>query len=520
MARYFNTTGPCDPALHYALPAEDRLPELAPFFDRQQYFVLHAPRQTGKTTAMRAVAARLRSEGLAACWATLEGSQGVGEVAEAEALWLRALHRAGRRALPPTWAPPDPSDALAGTPGDRLGAYLCAWAEALSVPLVLLLDEADGVAGAALVSLLRQLREGFMDRGVGRFPTSVALIGMRDLRDYVALSKDGRSIHPGSPFNINAGSITLRNFNAAEVVALLGQHEAETGQPFLPEAAAEIAEITDGQPYLVNALADLCVSKGVPDRSQPIGRSHVEAAREQLIRARTTHLDNLAERLKEPRVAAIIQAILTGDSAHAINEDSEDSQYVRDLGLIRLGSQGLEAANPIYREVLARQLSHNIQSSLQGAAWPWAHPDGRLNMAALLAAFRPWWREHADVVASQTPNYPEALPHLALCAFLQRVVNGGGRVHREFAAGRGAMDLLVEFGPDRFALEIKRVRSRDSLETVIQRGGAQLARYLDTVGLGEGWLVVFDVRPGRTWEERLFSLELVVEGKTVRVLGA
>jgi hypothetical protein len=82
------------------------------------------------------------------------------------------------------------------------------------------------------------------------------------------------------------------------------------------------------------------------------------------------------------------------------------------------------------------------------------------------------------------------------------------------------MDLLVEFGPDRFALEIKRVRSRDSLETVIQRGGAQLARYLDTVGLGEGWLVVFDVRPGRTWEERLFSLELVVEGKTVRVLGA
>jgi hypothetical protein len=124
------------------------------------------------------------------------------------------------------------------------------------------------------------------------------------------------------------------------------------------------------------------------------------------------------------------------------------------------------------------------------------------------------------LLANRVPNYPEALPHLALCAFLQRVVNGGGRVHREFAAGRGAMDLLIDFGPDRFAMEIKRVRSRDRLETVIERGVAQLGRYLDTVGLKEGWLVVFDVRPDRSWEERLWSQEVVVDGKRVVVLGA
>jgi hypothetical protein len=76
---------------------------------------------------------------------------------------------------------------------------------------------------------------------------------------------------------------------------------------------------------------------------------------------------------------------------------------------------------------------------------------------------------------SVDPN--ERLPaHLALCAFLQRVVNGGGRVHREFAAGRGAMDLLINYGSDRFAIEIKRVRTRDRLETVVERGVAQLGR--------------------------------------------
>ncbi len=65
------------------------------------------------------------------------------------------------------------------------------------------------------------------------------------------------------------------------------------------------------------------------------------------------------------------------------------------------------------------------------------------------------------------------MPHLALSAFLQRVVNGGGQVHREFATGRGAMDLLVAYGPDRFGVELKRVRDRDGLETVVSNGVAQ-----------------------------------------------
>ena len=519
MARFFNTTGPCDPARHYALPPTTRLPDLAPFIQREQYFVLHAPRQTGKTTAMRALAETLRAQGIAGCWATLEESQGVDDPALSEPLWIHALHRDAQE-LPGPWQAPDPSGFLGGPVGGRLGAFLKAWAASLEVPLVLLLDEADVVSGPALVSLLRQLRAGFMGRGVGKFPTCVALIGMRDLRDYLAASKDGRALNPGSPFNIKAASITLRNFDANEVGELLAQHTAETGQPFLSEAIEEIARVTDGQPFLVNALADLCVTHLATDRAQPITRAHVDEARERLIRARTTHLDSLAERLKEPRVATIVQAVLLGDAPHTIPYDSDDFQYVLDLGLIRRGPDGAEPANPLYREVLARQLSTNVQATVPRPDWPWA-PEGRLDFPALLAAFRRWWRENADVVAGQIPEYPEAVPHLALCAFLQRVVNGGGVVHREFAAGRGAMDVLVTYGPDRFALELKRVRTRDALETVVERGVAQLGAYLDTVGLDHGWLVVFDVRPDRSWEERLWTREETTrDRKRVVVLGA
>ena len=195
-------------------------------------------------------------------------------------------------------------------------------------------------------------------------------------------------------------------------------------------------------------------------------------------------------------------------------------QYVLDLGLLKLGRLGAEAANPIYREVLLRQLTHNLQLSLPLPWWPWASPEGRLDFPALLAGFRQWWRENSEALAKEPSAYPEAAPHLTLCAFLQRVVNGGGRVQREFATGRGAMDLLVAYGPDRFGVEIKRIRDHDGPETIIAAGVAQFAAYLETLGLGHGWLVVFDIRPDRSWEDRLWQREVTHAGRRVTVLGA
>jgi hypothetical protein len=526
MPRRFCTAGPCDPALHAVVPPTGRLPELRVAVAREQSISLHGPPRSGKTTAARAFAAELRAEGMAAVWAPLDGpgasgrgaGPGVWDVREAEPLWLAAL--AGAAAvLPAGQRPPDPAAFLGGPPGTRLGAFLSAWARALDVPLVLLLDGIDSISGDALLRLLRQLRAGAHGRDRGGFPRSVVLIGARALREGFVQAQVGAQVSVHGVLNFLAAAVPVPDFTPAEVVALLGQHTAETGQPFTPEAAAELARLTGGQPFLVNALADLCVSELVPDRGAPVGLADVERARERLILARTTHLDSLGDRLRDPRVAGIVQAVLLGDDPLSIPYASDDFQAVLDLGLLRRGPDGAEAANPLYREVLVRQLSLHVQEALPRPAWPWA-PGGRLDLPALLDAFRAWWRENADLLPAAAPGYPEALPHLALCAFLQRVVNGGGHVHRELAAGRGAMDVLVRYGPDRFAIELKRVRSRDSLEAVIDRGADQLCGYLDTVGLDRGWLVVFDVRPGRSWPERLWTRELSRSGKTLTVLGA
>lgn len=519
MTRFFNIAGPCDPRRHYMLPAEARLPELLGLVEQDQYFGVHAARQTGKTTAMRAFAERLRGLGYVAVHATLETSQGLTEPVDAEPLWLSALETAAEDCLRPGDLPSVPRIDATAPVGDRLRLWLRAWAHHLGGKrLVLLLDEADVVTGASLVSLLRQLRAGFMDRAPDRFPTSVVLVGMRDLRDYLASAK-GAPVSPGSPFNVKAASLTLRGFTEAEVGALYAQHTEETGQPFAPEAVARAFAWTQGQPFLVNALARTCVQELVTDRTVAIRALDVDAAKERLVLARTTHLDSLAQRLREPRVAAIVQAVVTGDTPRAIAYDSDDFQYVVDLGPVRRGPEGAEPANPLYREVLARQLTYNLQESLSRPHWRWARPDGGLDFPALVEAFAAWWRENADALVEDVPLYPEAIPHLAFMAFLQRVVNGGGRVTREYAAGRRALDLLVEYGGDRFVVEVKRVRARDGAERVRREGVAQTLAYLDTVGVHEGWLLLFDQRPGLTWDERLWRAEHVEDGRTVRIVG-
>ena len=520
--RHFNIAGACDPRKHYTLPPERRLPGLSGFVDREQYFVLHAARQTGKTTAMFAFAARLRELGFAAVRATLETSQGVESTEAAEPIWLAAIDDDARFQLPPALEPPSRKPFLAAEVGTRLLQWLSAWCEKVyPARVVLLLDEADVVSGPAMISLLRQLRAGFDKRPTG-FPASIALVGMRDLRDYLTRSKDGVPVNPGSPFNIKSASLTLRNFTQDEVAELYQQHTDDTGQLFPPAAVERVFYWTQGQPFLVNALARIVVTELCPEPSQTIDAAHIDAAKEQLILARTTHLDSLAQRLKDERVAKIVQAVLLGDSPMSIDYAHDDFLYTLDLGLVRRTANGAEIANPLYREILARQLSFNVQESLPRPRWRWQRPDGGLDMPALVEQFLRWWRENAAILEHYADRgYIEAVPHLAFMGFLQKVVNGGGTIHREFAANRGRVDLLVTFNQQRFVIELKRVPPlHRTLERVREDGVEQLVEYLDCLGEQEAWLLIFDQRQGRTWEERMWTEELQLHGKTLHLRGA
>jgi hypothetical protein len=491
MPRWFNTAGPCIAADHYMLPALRRLPEVRSLVDQRNYFVLHAPRQVGKTTALRALAEELTASGRYAAlhFSCEEGEVAGDDFAAAQQAILSQLRRNAEFFLPSELHPPPFPEA---PDISLLGSALATWARACPRPLVLFFDEIDALRGQGLLSVLRQLRAGFPNRP-GLFPSSVVLCGLRDVRDYKVTSGEHGHLGTSSPFNIKVESLTLRNFTRDEVAELYQQHTDDTGQVFLPEAVDRAFYWTQGQPWLVNALARQMVEQLVTERNQPLTAAHVDAAKEILLRRQDTHLDSLAERLREPRVRRILEPMLAGIALGDVPED--DLRFVQDLGLVRMASTGgLEVANPLYREIIPRVLANTAMASLPRLPATWLRADGRLDMERLMEAFLAFWRQHGQPLLGTAP-YHEIAPHLVLMAFLHRVANGGGTLEREYAIGMGRMDLCLRYGPDTLALELK--VWRDGEKDPLEEGLAQLDGYLAGLGLESGWLVIFDRRGGQ-----------------------
>ena len=531
--RYFNTEGPMDPAEHYCIDPLGRvnLAEILALVARKKYFVLHAPRQTGKTSILLALQDRLNSEGEYRClYVNFEGGQAAKEdTARAMRTVLGEMGTRSRRVLQDHFVAESKSALMAEFgPDGCLAECLTRWTELDARPLVLLIDEIDTLVGDTLISVLRQLRGRYDMRPTG-FPQSVILCGVRDVRDYrIYSSREGTHIKGGSAFNIKAESLRLGDFAEADVRDLLAQYTAERGQAFESAAVERIWALTCGQPWLVNALAyQACFrAETSRDRSRPIPADAIDEAREALILRRVTHLDQLAHTLSEERVRRVILPMLAGSSE--CSWAVRDLEYVRDLGLVA-SDYPVRMANPIYAEVIPRELTLPLEATMAGSVDPawYLKADGSLDMDRLLGAFQGYFREHAESWVERY-GHAEAGPQLVLHAYLQRVVNSGGRIGREYAVGRGRSDLLVEWRqvkPDgqlcigKYVIECKVRTAKAGLERLVREGLEQTAAYMDRVGAESGHLVIFDLRPGLSWEQRLYRKDPEMGGRPITLWG-
>ena len=521
----FNTAGPVVAQDHYCIPPLERidLEYVLGLIRDQKYFILHAPRQTGKTSTLKALQDHLNSgaEGDYRCLqVNVEAAQAWREqIPEAMETILQVLAGTAEIVLRDNSLEGIRREALAKkSPGTALSSALRQWAEADSRPLVLLIDEIDALIGDTLLSVLRQLRSGY-DMRPGSFPHSIVLCGVRNVRDYpIHSSSDGEPVAGGTVFNISAASLRLGDFDRAEVEALLGQHTDETGQQFEPAAVERICTQTAGQPWLVNALCwHACFrSPQGRDRGRPISEDDILAAQEVLIRGRVVHLCQLADKLQEERVQRVIEPMLSG-AAHR-SYTTHDLEYVRDLGLIALDPPP-RIANPIYAEAVPRELTYVIQQDLLvEPAW-YVDEDGALNPDQLLQAFQEYFRASGEHWLKRF-QYREAGPQLLLQAFLQRVLSGGGRIERVYGLGRQRVDLFIRWprpgGEQRFVIECKILRG--SLDKTLEKGLPQTAGYMDQCAADAGHLVIFD-RSAKPWQEKVYRRSEEFEGTPVEVWG-
>lgn len=506
--RKFNTTGPIVPSKHYNVPPLDRvdLDSVLSLIHDEKYFILHAPRQTGKTSTLLALRDRLNSgtEGPYRCvYVNVESGQVAREdVGRAMRTILGRLATFARLALADDFVENIRKEVLESFGSDgALEEVLVRWASADARPLVLLIDEVDALVGDTLLSVLCQLRSSYPLRPTS-FPQSVVLCGVRDLRDYrIPSGSKSCAITGGGAFNISARSLRLGDLTRHEVQLLLSQHTAESGQEFLSEAVDYVWTRTQGQPWLVNALCErACFARDAP-RDQVVTADDILAAQEQLIVDRVVHLDQLTDKLQEDRVRRVIEPLLTGSERPTFTD--QDLEYVRDLGLIARDDP-LRISNPIYTEAVPRHLTHAVQAGLPiQAAW-YIDADGGLDISKLLEDFGDFFRQHSEHWEQRFLNY-EAGPQLLLQAYLQKVISSGGQLIREYGLGRGRTDLLITWpqGPRqrRFVVECKVLRR--GLESTIREGVEQTAGYVDRSGAQEGHLVVFDGGQG-LWKEKLF----------------
>jgi len=522
--KYFNIAGPCNSSKHYILdPLRNMSKELMNLIEQENYFVIHAARQSGKTTLLKELTRKINAENdYHALYCSLEAVQ---EFTEPER-GIPAVVKCIKASIDSYGMPSGFAEKADYTDiANVLKTSLVLYCKTLDKPLVLFFDEADCLSNGTLITFLRQLRNGYIDRPDIPFVHSIALVGMRNLRDYKSrIRSDRETLGSASPFNIVTESLNLRNFTKEDVTELYAQHTQETGQVFEPQAIDYIYEQTQGQPWLVNAIARECVEKICKkDYAIHITSEMAKTAINNMILARGTHFDSLMERLKEQRVRSVIQPLIMGDEL-GVDKLSDDYLYTRDLGLIRDSCGKTEPANPIYAEVIVRALNWSVQEAIKDGYENYTAPrymkNGKIDMDYLIKDFQEFWRENSEIWIDRYKKnfyqYDEAAPHLVFQAFLQRVINGGGFIIREMALGRRRADLCVVYEGQKYPIELKILRNEKSLPDGLE----QLSVYIDKAGTSEGWLVLFDRNAEKSWNEKLYMRMETHKGKRITVAGA
>ena len=319
-----------------------------------------------------------------------------------------------------------------------------------------------------------------------------------------------------SPFNIQ-DDFALPNFTLAQVQELLGQYTSEVGQPFAPEVIESIHKQTGGQPFLVNRFAQILTEELDIPKAEVITMTHFAKAHTQLLDERNTNIEHLLTNIRrDPRFKTILMQIISYENSVQFNPDDDIINELTTYGVITRGAdRRCEIVNPIYLHRII-QAFKPIVNGLERDYFPedtdgfqYLTPTGQIQMERLMDNFRDFIAR-AGFRILQVPETPqEFIGQQPLFAYLdQFVASVNGAMYMEVPTGRGRMDLLILHNERKYIVETKIWRSN----RLYTEGKRQLAAYLSTEVVTEGYYVVFDHRA--TPEPRTETE--TIEGLTIR----
>ncbi|RKZ54140.1 MAG: hypothetical protein DRR16_32030 [Candidatus Parabeggiatoa sp. nov. 3] len=487
--REFNTSGPCNPALHYTVMREALIASAQEKIKKERYFTLFAPRQAGKTTFFQLMIESLKAS-YTAIWISFENLSTVNKEAFYQDLDEQLKEELLQYGIQTNETITDP----------RSLAHFFKTLDHIK-PIVLVIDEFEGIPDCVLSEVMHTFRKIYHKREYYCLH-SLLLVGVSTIAELV--------ISSASPFNITE-ELQIPYFTEEEVTALIGQYVSESGQAFEKNVIKAIYENSTGQPGLVCALCSYIVEKLATDRCQQVTREHYYRAQHHFLSERfDKNIINIVQKAHEKR--NFMLRLLFDDGLLPFSIHDPNMAFLYANGVIDTKNGNTDILVPLYKKVLITAFRPSINgetrhyiNSANETINQYITPDGYLNINELLKAYRAYVRRRG-FRAFDTEHLKEAAWHYSLDGFINFFIQRlGGQTYVEVPSGRGRTDILIRYQGRTDIIETKVY----SDNTYFKRGKGQLADYLKSESLSQGYYVVFSNL--HTEKETLYSEEVIQE---------
>lgn len=469
--RIFNTSGPCDPAKHYTVMREELVAKGQALVEQGRYFTIFAPRQAGKTTYFQLLLRQLETQGYTPIWISFEGLRTLSRPKFYQALHHRLDQEFVAQGIVTAQTIEDQFD---------LQLYL-EQVSTQSKTIVLIIDEFEDVPDEVLSELMHLFRALYQKRQFHKLHALI-LVGVSTIAELVLSS--------ASPFNV-VDELRIPYFTFAEVQELIAQHSSETGQPFAPPVVQAIYDNTIGQPGLVCALCHYLVTVLVPDRSQSVTMDEFYTTLKHFLTERfDKNIVNIVQKAREKQ--AFMLRVLFSDTSIPFTVDHPDIAYLYAHGVVGNREGEVDVLVPLYSKRLIAAFRPAINGEAQYFASghdtfrDYVIADG-LALTAILNKYRDYVHRRG-FRAFDTEQLKEGAWHYSLDGFINFFLEQlGGETFIEVPSGRGRTDILILYHGKKYVIETKIFTT----QTRFKQGKGQLAAYLTTEGLTEGYYVVF-----------------------------
>jgi hypothetical protein len=466
--RYFNTSGPCNPAEHYTVLRRELVAEGMEKVRRGRYVTIFAPRQSGKTTFFQLLIGELWKNGqYLPIWISFENLQNATKEQFYEALNHELNHKLAKHAIVPSRVIKSELDIPAFFEELRRQCE----------KVVLVIDEFEGIPQAVLGELMHALRMIYHEPE--RYALhALLLVGVSTIADLIVSS--------ASPFNI-VDELKIPYFSKEEVKDLIGQYTAEIGQKFDNEVIKAIYANTAGQPGLVCALCAHLVEKIATDKTKPVTMKNFYVTLDHFLTERfDKNIINIVQKANFKK--AFMLKLLFTDELIPFTVDNPDVAFLYAHGVVEKIEGMVDITVPLYKKRLLTAFRPAINGetgyyvSAKDNFSAYVQPEG-LNLKAILQQYVAYIAKRG-FRAFDTKHLKEGAWHYSLDGFINFfIARLGGQTYTEVPTGRGRTDILIIYRDKKYIIVTKIFTDLNYFE----KGKRQLATYLTTENLAEGY---------------------------------